>query len=130
MWLSVQGFTICLLFIILFCGDTNSYFEVSNVQCFEGKCERYSCDLALACTENLADDEQHLIVGADVNVVFDISLLDNLVLDRRGLVHDRLPLQLPPLHLLLHHRHPQCHPHHSHHPQLCLLEVPLCSSSR
>ena len=26
-WLSVQGITICILFIILFCGDTNTYFQ-------------------------------------------------------------------------------------------------------
>ena len=27
-WLSIQGLTICGLFIILFCGDTNQYFQV------------------------------------------------------------------------------------------------------
>ena len=26
-WLTVQGITICILFIILFCGDTNTYFQ-------------------------------------------------------------------------------------------------------
>ena len=26
-WLTVQGVTICILFIILFCGDTNTYFQ-------------------------------------------------------------------------------------------------------
>ena len=31
-WLSIQGLTICCLFIILFCGDTNQYFQVGSGQ--------------------------------------------------------------------------------------------------
>ena len=38
-WLTVQGVTICVLFIILFCGDTNIYFqekfEITNTFSFK-----------------------------------------------------------------------------------------------
>ena len=31
-WLTVQGATICILFIVLFCGDTNTYFQERDVK--------------------------------------------------------------------------------------------------
>ena len=55
-WLTVQGVTICVLFIILFCGDTNIYFQ-----------ERFEIAL-LKCVSFIKCS------GSDGNVVFDIFL--------------------------------------------------------
>ena len=61
-WLTVQGVTICVLFIILFCGDTNTYFQ-----------ERFEITIIKFVS--------HIkYSGSDVNVVFDIFLPSHLVI--------------------------------------------------
>lgn len=66
-----------------------------------------------------------MFLGSYVDFMLDLSLPDNLVLDWDSLGHDGHGLQLSPVHLLLHHSGPLCHPDHPDHPQLCLLEVHL-----
>ena len=61
-WLTVQGVTICILFIILFCGDTNTYFQGGFVT-FVNVCPISQCS------------------GSHVNVGFNIFLPRHLVVN-------------------------------------------------
>jgi len=63
------------------------------------------------------------IEGSNVYVVFDISLLGSLVINRYCVVNDGGELQLQLIHLHLRHLPRQRHPDDPHDPLMRLLEI-------